>query len=107
MLKSTCVTLNAVKYTLKTNGSKLVNGAIAWKWRRTAVCYRDRWCATALAPLARGLVAGGIIYYMEKTIGFHVQGMASRQCVPLHDKPLCSTQHSRMYHRKIGVPLNI
>lgn len=32
------------------------------------------WCATAPASLTHGHAAGGIIYYMEKTIGFHVAG---------------------------------
>lgn len=30
--------------------------------------------ATAPPPLTHGHAAGGIIYYMEKTIGFHVAG---------------------------------
>lgn len=30
------------------------------------------WCAAALASLTHGHAVGGIIHYMEKTIGFHV-----------------------------------
>ncbi len=52
------------------------------------------WCASALASLTLGHAAGGIIYYMEKTIGFHVDenGMLT-MCVAFHDRPLQFAPH--------------
>ena len=59
---------------LRSGSNELGNGAILWKSRGTDVCRRGCWCAAARASLTHGHAAGGIIYYMEKTIGFHVAG---------------------------------
>lgn len=68
------VQTQSLKAVHRTRANELVNGALLWRSRGTDVCRRACWCATALTSLTHGHAAGGIIYYMENTIGFHVAG---------------------------------